>query len=172
MKEELIYIGKLTKIYGNNGEFILKIENQDFVDFKIKEPVFIEINNRPVPFFIKDYSFKGNSSVVMKFDDIVTENRTLLLLNRKVYTSSTKKAKNKVVFDVFSLKGFTLFDNKSELIGEIISVEDYNSNIVLEVKYRRKKILIPYNNDLVFDLNIKTKQLYLSIPEGLLELYM
>ena len=167
----MIYIGKLTKVYGNNGELILKIENQDFVDFKIKEPVFVEINNRPVPFFIKDYSFKGNSSVVMKFDDIVTESRTLLLLNRKVYTSTGKKTKNKVVFDIFSLKGFTLFDNNSEQLGEITSVENYNSNIVLEVKYKKKIILIPFNEDLVIELNIKSKQLFLSIHEGLMELY-
>ena len=172
MKEELIYIGKLTKIYGNNGEFILKIENQDFKDFKIKEPIFIEINNRSVPFFIKEYSFKGNSSVLILFDDIVTENRTLLLLNRKVFISSVKKTKKKIAFDIYSLIGFTLFDNNSEQLGEIISVENYNSNIVLEVKYKKKKILVPFNEDLILDLDIKSKQLYLSIPEGLLDLYI
>lgn len=172
MKEEMIYIGKLTKVYGNNGELILKIENQDFIDFKNNEPVFIEINNRPVPFFIKEYSFKGNSSVLILFDDIVTENRTKLLLNKKVYSSSRKKAKKQKNFDVFCLIGFSLFDDNSEQLGEIISVENYNSNIVLEVKIKKKKILVPFNEDLILELNIKSKQLYLSIPEGLLDLYL
>jgi len=168
----MIYIGKLTKVYGNNGELILKIENQDFVDFKIKEPVFIEINNRSVPFFIKEYSYKGNSSVLILFDDIVTENRTKLLLNKKVYNSSIKKAKKKTKFDIYNLVGFSLFDNNSEQLGEIIAVENYNSNIVLEIKYKKRKILIPFNEDLITNLDINKKQLYLIIPEGLLELYL
>ena len=167
----MIYIGKLTKIFGNNGEFILKIENRDFIDFKINEPVFIEINNRLVPFFIKEYSFKGNSAVLILFDDIVTENRTKLLLSKKLFISTIKKAKKKLNFDVFSLKGFTLYDSNSKLLGEIISVEDYSSNIVLEVKYNKKKILIPFNEELITNLDINKKQLYLIIHEGLLDVY-
>lgn len=171
MKEEMIYIGKLSKIYGNNGEFILKIENQDFKDFKINEPVFIEINNRQVPFFIKEHCFKGNNSILILFDDIVTENRTKLLLNKKVFISTIKKIKKKIIFDIFSLKGFTLFDNNSVQLGEIISVENYSSNVVLEIKYLKKKILIPFNEELITQIDIKKKQLYLIIPDGLLDLY-
>lgn len=172
MKEEMFHIGKLTKIFGNNGEFILKIENRDFTDFKLNEPVFIEINNRLVPFFIKEHSFKGNSSVLILFDDIVTQNRSKLLLSKRIFISALKKTKKKLNFDVFSLKGFTLFDSNSKQLGEIISIENYSSNIVLEVKYNKKKILIPFNEDLIVNLDINKKQLFLIITEGLLELYL
>ena len=66
--------------------------------------------------------------------------------------------------------GFQVIDSLQNPIGKIIGVNDASSQVLLEVEYNDRQVLIPLVDELIQLLDKKQKQLYLSIPEGLLDL--
>lgn len=168
---DLILLGKITKPYGNNGELLIKVENSEVSEINLKEPVYIEINNKQVPFFIKNYIFKGKN-LILEFDDIVLESRTQLLLNKKIYLKIKPKKSKKKQFTFDDFIGYDIFDDKNNNKGKIINVEYYSTNIVFEVKYLKSKILVPVNEDLIIDIDQDNKKIVFDIPEGLYEIYL
>ena len=66
--------------------------------------------------------------------------------------------------------GFEVIDSLQGQIGTITGVNDRSSQVLLEVEYNYRQILIPLVDELIQQLDKQKKQLYLSIPEGLLDL--
>ena len=66
--------------------------------------------------------------------------------------------------------GFEVIDSLKGPIGTIIGVNDASSQVLLEVEHKNRKILIPFVDEFIQQFDKKQKQLYLSIPEGLLYL--
>ena len=42
---------------------------------------------------------------------------------------------------------------------------------MFEIRHRGKDILIPYRNEVVLNIDSKSKQINVNLPEGLLEVY-
>ena len=66
--------------------------------------------------------------------------------------------------------GFKVIDSVQGPIGIITGVNDTSSQVLLEVEHNDKQILIPLVDELIQQLDKQKKQIYLSIPEGLLDL--
>ena len=62
--------------------------------------------------------------------------------------------------------GFTLFDNKAGLIGQIDAVDESTRNVL----FRVGKHLIPAADEWVTDINHKERTIRMDLPEGLLDL--
>ena len=66
--------------------------------------------------------------------------------------------------------GFKVIDYVLGPIGIITGVNDASSQVLLEVEHNDRQILIPLVDELIQQLDKQQKQIYLYIPEGLLDL--
>lgn len=171
--QDRIYLGHLNN-YNLLGEFVLHFEKNIFIELKEKEPVFIEIDNRLVPFFIKEFKRKSKNSAIISFDDIITTERLEKVVGNKVFAIDKDQEVEieEKDFDVTDLVGFTLFDTQKGEIGIVKEVNIYSYNIILAVFKGRKEILVPYAKEIILDIDFDKKSIQAELPEGLLDLYI
>ena len=75
IREEDIYqIGKLGKTHGVKGEISFLFDD-DVFDRVDADYLILKVDGIFVPFFIKEYRFKSDANVIIKFEDIDTQER-------------------------------------------------------------------------------------------------
>lgn len=170
--EEVFYIGKITKSRGINGEVELLFTDDSF-DYGSADYLVLDREGILVPFFWEEYRFKNQETAIFKFEDFNDENEVKEIVGAKVYYPKCciEEEECNDLKSYKSLTGFSLYETKHGLIGEVVEVNDSSVNILLIIKTTNgEEILIPYHDDLLESFDIKSRTLTLNLPEGLLEI--
>lgn len=171
---QLIEIGSVQRTHGVNGELQVSWVNDFYPDEHTLESVFIEIDGIPIPFFIKSLRSKGGSSSLIKLEDVDSITAAEELAGSKVFAYIVAKShqENDEIY-IEDLIGFQLFDQRGVLLGSIIGYDDYAGNTVFTVQHLSgKEIIIPVTPELVSDVDEEKKQVFVEVPEGLIDLYI
>ena len=152
---------KVLKSWGAAGEVVLSRTADDPQDLNVQEPVFIEFDGLPVPFFFESVQDKGNRFII-KFEDIDSLSEAEELVGREVrFAGEDEEAEDTLV-------GLKVRDSRSRrIVGEIVDFSDYGGNTVLTVDTPdRGEVLIPLHEELI--VGIHGEVITLDIPEGLI----
>jgi 16S rRNA processing protein RimM len=154
----MLPIAKILKAYGNEGDVLAGSTTFNLQEISSKEPVFIEFDGLPVPFFIEKSISKGNGRCIWHLTD--TDNLTDAeeLAGRTVYIEDELEDDSEEDFT-----GWTLFDNGKRL-GIIDGMELIPGNPCL----RMGDTLIPLHEDLILDIDPDARTLDMAVPKGLL----
>ena len=151
---------KVLKSWGAAGEVVLSRSAEDPQDGKIEEPVFIEFDGKPVPFFIESVKPQG-SRLIVKFEDVDSLAEAEELVGREVTLAEDGDEEED------SLIGLQVRDARTgQMLGEIVDFSDYGGNALITVDTENGEVLLPIHEDLIVE--IQDDILTLSIPEGLL----
>ena len=152
---------KVLKSWGAAGEVVLSRTAEDPQDLNVHEPVFIEFDGLPVPFYFDSIQKKGNRLIV-KFQDVDSLAEAEELVGREVLASPDEEE------DEDTLIGLKVRDSRSRrIVGAIVDCSDYGGNIVLTVETEdRGEVLLPLHEELI--VSIHGEVITLDIPEGLL----
>ncbi len=160
-----ILIGKIVNTHGIKGE--LRIIS----DFTYKDRVFknnfnIYIGKDKINEVINTYRHHkifdmitlknyNNINEVLKYKgSLVYINRLDLKLNDNEYLEC-------------DLLDFNIIINNN-IIGKLSSFENHNNNKIIIVKNKEKEILLPYNNNLIENINLDKKEITYKNIEGLI----
>lgn len=166
-REEVFKIGKLGKTHGVSGEISFLLDD-DVFDRTDADYLILDIDGILVPFFIDSYRFKTDSNALMKFDGIDTQERARELTGCDVYFPRVLFDDDDDSISWAELVGYSLIDNNSgKVIGEIASIDDTTINILFELTTGK---LIPASEELITHIDTKKQQIYINLPEGILEL--
>ena len=166
-REEVYKIGKLGKTHGVNGEISFLLDD-DVFDRTDDDYLILDIDGILVPFFIDSYRFKTDSNALMKFDGIDTHERARELTGCDVYFPRELADNDDDSISWAELVGYSLIDNNGDkVIGEIASIDDTTINILFELTNGK---LIPASEELITHIDTKKQQIYINLPEGILEL--
>ena len=166
-KEEVYKIGRLGKTHGVSGEISFLLDD-DVFDRTDADYLILDIDGILVPFFINSYRFKTDSNALMKFDGIDTQERARELTGCDVYFPRVLFDDDDDSISWAELVGYSLIDNNSgKVIGEIASIDDTTINILFELTTGK---LIPASEELITHIDTKKQQIYINLPEGILEL--
>lgn len=166
-REEVYKIGKLGKTHGVSGEISFLLDD-DVFDRTDADYLILDIDGILVPFFIDSYRFKTDSNALMKFDGIDTQERARELTGCDVYFPRNLADSDDDSISWAELVGYSLIDNNSgKVIGEIASIDDTTINILFELTTGK---LIPASEELITHIDTKKQQIYINLPEGILEL--
>lgn len=173
-KDSCLLIGKITKTYGVDGEFLLKLNkkytSEDFIE---TGSMFVEINDRLIPFFIANIFPRNNNSLVIRFDDVVIESRTKLILGKSVYvTEGNYSIKTDPLDEYKELIGFTVIDAVHGDIGVIDTIHEHNANPLFSILKEKREILIPITTDFIDSIDQQKKIIHMTTPDGLIEIYL
>lgn len=168
-KNEHFYLGTISRKFSFKGEVVLQI-NPDIEDFPQNlKSVFVDIQQKRIPFFIQSTKAHKKNSIRLKFEDINTEEEADQLVKRDVYA-----LKNDIdIDDNFSLKdliGFSAYDDNDKLIGEIVNLNTSTPQTLFELTSEHGPLLIPVNEDWILEIDEENQVMYFELPEGLLDL--
>ena len=82
--DDVFQIGRLGRPHGVKGEITFQISD-DVFDRVDAEYLLLELDGILVPFFMEEYRFKSDETVLMKFCDIDTQEQARSLTGAKVY---------------------------------------------------------------------------------------
>ena len=168
IKEEEVYkIGKLGKTHGVKGEISFFFDD-DVFDRVNADYLVLMIDGILVPFFMEEYRFRSDTTAIVKFCDIDTQERARELTGCDVWFPRALADSDDDTITWAAIVGFDIIDvNSGKPVGRIASVDDTTLNILFCLEDGR---LIPASEDLITGIDKENRTITINIPEGLLDL--
>lgn len=172
--EKYIQIGHTKKTHGAQGELKVEVEEDFLDDFAEADVVFINVQGKPVPFFIENLRVAGE--LLLKLENIDSPNEAKPLVAQPLFVRPgdlVHYKKSVATASVHSFRlfvGYRLIDAVVGDIGEIKSVEEFPQQELAVVEYNGNEVLIPMHRQMLEEIDEKSKTLRVNLPEGLLEL--
>lgn len=163
-------IGYISKTHGLKGHVTLRLKEDIFIDEEKITSIFLDINGSQVPYFVEEIKLV-NQGYLVKFEGI-----DAIELSKKLIGKTAYCLEDFITEDEESLKyfiGYTVIDSKHGNIGTIVDIDDKTENVVITVAHPSgAEIILPFNDDLLNEIDDDLKIIDLNAPEGLIEMYL
>lgn len=163
--------GKIVRTHGNKGALLIKQEGASKAKLKKTEPVFVDIQPTPVPFFIEDIKVENNGFYILKFQWLNTPEQAAKFCGLNIYLDRKEKSKNAET-DPSDLIGFTVIDEYHGETGIIERIKKLPMQNIFVIKKNDKEILIPVVENFIVKIDIQKKIIEIAAPQGLIDLYL
>ena len=168
---EYIHIGRIVASFGLKGEVILQHALGKKSTLKGVEAIFIEqTKGAYLPWFVQSAKAKDDTETYVQLDGLGTKEATRKLLQKNVWLLQEDFRKLVDKASALSLLGFTLM-NEGESLGPIEEVIEQPHQVLLRITYNSKEALIPLHEETLDKIDQKKKQVHVTLPDGLLEIY-
>ena len=157
-EEEVFKIGQFAKPHGIKGELSL-VTNSDVLEDAEDPYIVCEMDGILVPFFVEDFRYKTDTVVLVKLEDVNSEEDARMFVGKEVFYPLDAVDEEDLVTDV--QKGY---------LGEITDVDETTINVLLRVDHKGEELLIPAVEELITEADHEARSLTVSWPEGLIDL--
>ena len=166
-QEEVYKIGRLGKSHGVRGEVSFLFDD-DVFDRVDADYLILDIDGILVPFFIEEYRFRSDTTALMKFEGIDSQERARELTGCDVYFPRNLAASDDDNISWSAIVGFGIIDaNTNKSVGRIASIDDSTLNILFCLEDGH---LIPASEDLITQIDQQARTITMHLPTGLLDL--
>ncbi|MGB5171229.1 MAG: ribosome maturation factor RimM [Eudoraea sp.] len=172
-KEDCFYLGKIVSKYSFKGEVLVKLDTDDPQQYQDMESVFVSLGDNLVPFFMEKCVLHKSNLLRIRFEEVINESDAERIIGSKLYLPLSflpKLSGNK--FYYHEVIGFSVIDDKKGNVGVITGVNDNASQALFEIKKENKQLLIPISDDIIQKVDRKLKSVFVTAPEGLIDLYL
>lgn len=171
--ENNILWGNIIKTHGVKGEVLVQAFSDDLSDYKTLESVFVEIKQKQIPFFLTSFNFATQKRCILSFEDVDTIEKAKDLVGLDIYIPLSKMAEaDESRFSYQSIMDFQVIDSIQGELGIISNFFQKTGQDLLMMDYKESEILIPVTDEIVTSVDFKTKQVFTTLPEGLIEIYL
>ena len=158
-------IGQVLKSNGRDGELLVSFSGVAPEEIDLEEPVFIEFDGLPVPFYFEAFSQRGNSRALVRLTGVHN------LTDADELAGAVLYAEDDLYEDEDEdLTSWTVLDADGTKAGTVSAHEDIPGNPCIWVETGHGESLLPLREELVLEVNETEKTLRMEIPEGLLDL--
>ena len=176
-KNEWLVVGLITSCHGINGQIKVK-SFSDFEERFLKPGIrWLQKENEPPSKIelISGFKKPGKENFIVKFQGVNTRSHAEQLKRYKILVKTNKLPKLKKeefhLLELINLQVKIFENNKLEIIGKVINLENERNNLlVIELFKNEKIVLIPFVDEIVPLVDIKNNFLIIRPPRGLLEL--
>ncbi|MEQ8547735.1 MAG: ribosome maturation factor RimM [Cyclobacteriaceae bacterium] len=161
----------MIKTHGLNGEISIFLDVDDPTQYTKLESVFVDINERLVPFFVESIHLQKENKALLALEDVEDIDTAKELVGKRLFLplSALPKLKpNQYYFH--QLGGFEVYD-KEKLIGKVLSVYELPQNNLLAIDHEGIEILVPLDDGIVESVDLEAKKIKTNLPDGLIEVY-
>jgi 16S rRNA processing protein RimM len=170
-KEDCFFLGTVVAKYSFKGEVLIKLDTDEPETYLSLQSFLLEDESRLIPCFTTKAHLHKSQLLRVSVEGVNSEKQADLMIGKSVYLPLDQLPKlDDDQFYFHEIIGFKVIDSVQGPIGTITGVNDASSQILLEVEHNDRQILIPLVDELIQQLDKQQKQIYLSIPEGLLNL--
>ena len=159
----MLRIAQVLKSNGTEGEVLLSLLDIAPEDIDLQEPVFIEFDGLPVPFYFESFTPRGTRRALACLTGVRSLKDADELAGKAVFADYFEEEEEE------DLTGWSVRNQDGRLVGTVADYEDIPGNTCLWIrKADGEEVLVPFHEDLVLGMDEKSGTLTLSIPEGLL----
>ena len=149
-------IGYVIKRHGLKGDVKILIESA--LPKKL-ESIFVQIDNRLVPFFIEQISVLKDIAIV-KLEDVNNPEQADQLCKCGVYLPNSSKPKSDKL-ETNDLIGFSVYAD-SENLGTVTSINNHTLNPLL--------VVIPISDYFIKEIDQSDKKVKVELPDGFMDI--
>jgi 16S rRNA processing protein RimM len=164
-------LGYVIKSHGLKGEVSVFLDTDQPQAYKKLESVFVEQNNRLVPFFIEKIQIRGDKAVV-KFAGVTDINGARALKSAVLWLPIEllpELTGNQFYFH--EIVGFNVKDKIHGVLGKVTGIYSSGNQDLIAVAHKGAEVLIPITDDIIYQVDKKAQLIYTNLPDGLLEIY-
>jgi 16S rRNA processing protein RimM len=158
-------IAQVLKSNGRDGELLLGFVGIAPEDIDTQEPVFIEFDGLPVPFYFESFTPRGNTRALVRLTGVHSLTDADELAGAAIYAEDDLYEDEEE-----DLTGWTVLDADGTKVGTVSAHEDIPGNPCIWVETGHGEVLVPLHEELVLDVDETAQALRMEIPEGLLNL--
>jgi len=171
MSSNLINIGKTVAVFGLKGELIVQHALGKKTALKGVEALFVEEQKGAyLPYFIQDSKAKDTQSFYIKLEGMDSKEAAQKLNHKQVWLPEEDFRKLAGKSAPIGLLGYMLI-NEDEEIGQVEEVIEQPHQVLLRINYKNKEALIPLHEETLDKIDRTKKRVYVSLPDGLLDIY-
>ncbi|MBS1599305.1 MAG: 16S rRNA processing protein RimM [Bacteroidetes bacterium] len=165
-------IGKIVSVFGLKGDLTIHHHLGKKTSLKGLKVIFIEDKkDEMLPYFVESIKIKNEEEVHIKLEGIDTKENARKLLQKETWLPEADFQKYAVKSAPISLVGYHVIDDKKDL-GEILEVIEQPHQVLCRLEINEKEVLIPINEETLQKTDQKNKKIFVSLPEGLLDIYL
>ena len=155
-------IAQVLKSNGSDGELLVSFRGFDPDDIDLQEPVFIEFDGLPVPYFIESFARRGANRALVRLPSISNLTDAAEAAGAPLYLDAEEETEGE------DLTGWTVCDADGSVAGTLLDYEDIPGNTCIWVDTKNGQVLLPFNEALILSVDEASKTLTMRIPTGLL----
>jgi 16S rRNA processing protein RimM len=168
----MIRVGKIVATHGIGGSLILTHVVGNSKWLKKGTAIHLEMHKGSfIPYFISNIKANNNEEYIINVEDIDKIEPAKKLVTKHVYVDES-------ILSAFAKQspllwiGFKLIDKKEGDLGEIEDVLQTGNQWIAKLTYKETEVLVPLIEQTIDNLNIKTKTIQMTLPDGLLDVYL
>ena len=158
----MLKIAQVLKSNGTDGGLLLSFFDVSPEDIDLQEPVFIEFDGLPVPFYFESFTRRGNNRAVVHVTGVYNLKDADELAGASVYADYFEEEGEE------DLTGWTVKKADGTPVGTVSGYEDIPGNLCIYVETPHGEVLLPLHEELVVSMDPEGKVITLTIPEGLI----
>lgn len=172
-------VGKVTKPFGVNGGVSIALYDAFPDEWNVEEPLWVKIDSLAVPLFFEHFERRGRRGALAQFADFDTPLRAAELVGKELYRKEGGAGSDAEEggspdeppgWD--DLIGWQVrFTGRTER-GEVADFLDSEANPLLAIQVGDREVLVPLAEEYFVRVDARRCEMELSLPEGLLELYL
>jgi 16S rRNA processing protein RimM len=169
---EYFKIGKLVASFGVKGELILKHSLGKKSSLKGLQAIFIEEKKEAfIPWFIATTRIKTDDEIYVQLEGIDNREAAIKLTQKEVWIPEEEFKKHASKSSPLSLLGFSIINDGKDL-GPVIELIEQPHQMLCRLEIDGKEVLIPLNEQTLQKVDKKARQVFVQLPDGLLEIYL
>lgn len=169
---DYINIGKIVATHGIQGELILKHALSKKADFKGVEVFFIEeTKDAYIPYFIEKVIARTNVESLVKIEKVASKEAANRFIKKNVWLLQEDFAKIADDQAPIALMDYLVINEQIKL-GRVLEVIEQPHQILLRILYLQKEVYIPIHEETLDKIDRKNREIHVSLPDGLLDVYL
>ena len=165
-------IGKIVSAFGLKGEMIaLHSLGKKIAVAKIKVIYLEQQKDELLPYFVEATRKKGEDELYIKLEGIDSKEAVSKYLRKEIWMREEEVQSHTQKDNPIGWVGYRVVDQGRDL-GAVLEIIEQPHQVLCRLEIDSKEVLIPINEQTLDKIDHKTRTLLLSLPDGLLEVYL
>jgi 16S rRNA processing protein RimM len=170
-KDECYEVGYVVKTHGLKGELGIHLDVENPQDYTDLDGFLIEKNGELIPYFIERIRINQDKAIV-KFEELNSIEEAQPFVKKTLYLDLDNLDElEEGQFYYHDIIGYTVIDEIQGTLGTIATVYTQAHQDLIAMNYKGAEVLIPVSDEHVKGTDNNKKELYVNLPEGLVEMY-
>tara|TARA_B100000683_G_scaffold110545_1_gene108978 strand:- start:7024 stop:7542 length:519 start_codon:yes stop_codon:yes gene_type:complete len=169
-EQDCFFFGTIFKLHGYKGDVNIYNDNNISLNFTDIEFFYIKDNNELIPYFSENVRNKKKNILLVKFEDVDSEEDALKILKKEVFLPKSLKQDKEVLDQKKNILGFDVIDKRLGNIGQVKLVNESTAQSLIIVKNGEKEFFIPFHDQFVLKIFLDKKIIQVDIPKELINI--
>ncbi len=170
--QKYVSIGKWVSTHGLKGDLVLRHGLGEKVTLTGLGAIFVrDITGGWLPWFVENTRVKNETEIFVKLEGIDSKEAGRPLLQKEAWLKQEDFDEYADKSAVIKLLGFTIVE-KGKPLGTVEEVIEQPHQILCRIDMDGKEVFIPLHEQTLLKTDQRKKLIYVSLPEGLLDIYL